>query len=147
MKFISHAAGAILEGALVALVILVLVVGTTFAAKGGKAGTGGSTGSSLSGPIVVSDPSRTPVYDDTITFNVSTTASQPEVGVRCWQGANWVLDAYAAYFETWMLTKDVTLTSNKWDPAADASCTARLFYYNKRGVEQVLAKVSFGVAP
>ena len=43
-KFLSHAAGAVLEGALVAILITGLVVGTTFAAKGGGGGGGKPSG-------------------------------------------------------------------------------------------------------
>jgi hypothetical protein len=127
------------------------VAGTAFAAKGGNAGTkgGASNGASLSGPVMVYDANGNglPNYMDNITFTVSTTASQPQVGLRCYQGTTFVEDAYVAYFDSWLSPKYFQLGSSYWDPALAASCTARLFYYNKRGVEQVQATLTFDVAP
>ena len=143
--------GATAEAGLITALIFGLIAGSAFAAKGGnnspKGGGGGST--SFSGPVMVHDYNGNGEtnYNDDVTFNVSTTAtSQPEVGVRCWQGTNWVYDAYVSYFNSWLSPAYFTLTSSNWDATQNASCTARLFYYNKRGQENVLATLTFGVA-
>jgi hypothetical protein len=147
LRGLIHAAQAILEGALLSVIVVVLVAGTALAAKGGGQTTG--TTSSLVGPVMVLDANgnRQSNYGDEITFTVTTTASQPEVGVRCWQGTTWMYDAYVSYFNSWLSPQYFLLTSTKWDPAVIADCTARLFYYNKRGQENVLATLKFSVAP
>jgi len=145
-KLLSHAAGAVLEGALVAILITGLLVGTAFAAKSHT--SGGSTSATLAGPVMVSDANgdNHPNVGDSITFNVSTSAAKPEVGVRCWQGTDFVEDAYIAFFDTWLGSKYVTLGSSYWNASLTATCTARLFYYDSRAREHVLATMSFGVA-
>ena len=139
--------GATAEAGLITALIFGLIAGSAFAAKGGNAGT--ST-TSFSGPVMVVDANANgaPNYMDEITFNVSTTAtSQPEVGLRCYQGSNFVEDAYVSYFDSWLSPTYFQLGSSYWNPALDASCTARLFYYDKRAREHVLATMTFPVAP
>jgi len=145
----SHSAQAVAEGALISLIVVGLMAGTAFAAKGG--GGGNTTGSTtFSGPVMVLDANGngSPNYMDEITFNVSTSAtSQPMVGLRCYQGTAFVEDAYVSYFNSWLSPTYFQLGSSYWNPALNASCTARLFYYNKRGGENVLATMTFPVAP
>jgi hypothetical protein len=84
-----------------------------------------------------------------VTFDVSTTATdRPFVGLRCWQGANWVYDGYVGFFPTYMFDPWLTLgNANYWAADVEASCTARLFYYDKRGNQKVLATLDFPVYP
>lgn len=57
----------------------------------------GSSTSSLS--LVLMDGATQAAHYGRITFDVSTTATDvPEVGLRCYQGSNWVFDAYVGYF-------------------------------------------------
>ncbi len=63
------------------------------------------------------------------------------------QGSNFVHDGYIALYDASWLQKIFTLGSSYWDPALDATCTARLFYYDRRGNEKILASTDFGVAP
>jgi hypothetical protein len=87
--------------------------------------------SSLTGPVMVTDLNSDglPNKGDSITFNVSTTAtSLPQVGLRCYQGTSYVFDAYVGYFPGYLFNKWFTLSSNYWQNAAAATCHARLFY-------------------
>jgi hypothetical protein len=154
---LTHSAQAVAEGALIALLVVGLAAGTTFAAKGGgaagggKPGGGGSTsGGTLTGPAMVHDydGNGASSYGDDITFNVSTSASKPQVGLRCYQGANFVYDGYVAFFDSWLSAPYFTLSSSYWNSTLDASCTARLFTYDSRYREQLLATpLTFSVAP
>ena len=82
-----------------------------------------------------------------VKFNVTTDATDlPFVGVRCYQGDNFVLDAYVGYFEGYLGSKDyVTLDSTYWDANLDAACSARLFYFDRRGTQKILATTDFVV--
>jgi hypothetical protein len=119
---------------------------------GGKGGGGGGStsgsSSSLTGPVMVIDNNGDglPNHGDSITFNVSTTATaSPEVGVRCYQGSTFVYDGYVGYWPGYMFTPYFTLSSQSWVSGA-ATCTARLFHYDNRGREVVLATLGFSVA-
>jgi hypothetical protein len=143
-----HTAQAVLEGSLIALLVVGLMAGSVFAAKGGGKPGGGSGTTSTLNLVMVDDANANgaPNYGDTVTFSASTSVSKPMVGLRCYQGTTFVYDGYVALFDTW-LSQDLTLVSSQWDTAADASCTARLFYYDNRSREQVLTTISFTVAP
>lgn len=150
----GHSAQALAGGALVAVLVLGLTAGTAFAGKGGGggggAGTTGGSSTTFTGPVMVVDNNGDglPNYLDAVTFKVSTTAtSQPQVGLRCWQGQTFVFDGYVSYFDSWLSPTYFTLASSYWNPALSASCTARLFYYSKRGQENVLGSLGFSVAP
>jgi hypothetical protein len=83
-----------------------------------------------------------------VTFDVSTTATAtPQVGLRCYQGSDWVYDAYVGYFPSYMFDQWFTLRSNYWADGVPATCDARLFYNDRRGRQIVLATMSFPVAP
>ncbi len=150
MKFSRIAPG-------IALLVLALaLVPVAFAGKGsgGKGGSGGGTtsggSSSLTGPVMVLDVDGNGVvsHGDSINFNVSTSATaKPEVGVRCYQGSNWIYDGYVGYWPDYMFTPYFTLDSGYWASGVQATCTARMFYYDSRGREQVLATLNFTVAP
>jgi len=152
---LKHSVQALAEGSLIALLVVGLMAGSVFAAKGGnggKPGGGGSTtgGGTLTGPVILQNYSGNLAtsYGDDVTFNVSTTASKPQVGLRCYQGANFVYDGYVAFFSSWLSAKYFTLSSSYWNSTLDASCTARLFTYDSRYREQLLATpLTFTVAP
>jgi hypothetical protein len=85
---------------------------------------------------------------DEVTFAVATTATDvPMVGLRCWQGSSFVHDGYIALYDASWLSKTFVLGSSYWDPAASATCTARLFYYDNRGRERALAAMDFVAVP
>ncbi len=125
-----------------------LVAPTALAGKGGKPGTGGggtTTGSTVS--LVLLDGATEPKYGGRITFSASTSAERPFVGVRCYQGTNFVYDGYVGLFADYMFDPWLTLGSDYWAAGVAANCTARLFYYGKRGNQVVLATTTFAVAP
>ena len=131
------------------LVLALALVPAAVAGKGGGGSTA-SSGSTLTGPVMVLDSNGNglPNQYDEITFNVSTSATSTlEVGLRCYQGSAWVFDGYVGYFPGYMFDRWFTLNSNYWTSGVTASCTARLFYRNKRGQEVVLTTLGFSVAP
>jgi hypothetical protein len=116
--------------------------------NGGGKPSGGS--SSLTGPVMVNDLNGDGQanHKDTIDFNVSTSATQPQVGVRCYQGGNWVYDAYKSYYNVDpSFAQPFTLDSGYWQSGTAATCQARLFYSDKRGKQVVLTTLSFQVNP
>jgi hypothetical protein len=133
-----------------AIVLALALVPAAIAAKGGgnaggKPG-GGSSTSSFS--LVLMDGATQAAHDGRITFDVSTTATDyPEVGLRCYQGSNWVFDAYVGYFASYLFDPWFTLDSGYWADGVAATCNARLFHYDRRGRETVLKTMSFPVAP
>ncbi|MBI2777059.1 MAG: hypothetical protein HYX57_07325 [Chloroflexi bacterium] len=144
--FTSHTALAFAEAGLIALLIVGLVAGTALAAKGGGGGGKGGGGGSLA-LVMVADANGNgaPNWRDTITFNVSTTATaSPFVSVNCYQGSTWVLTASAGFFASYPWTKNTTLSSSAWT-GGSASCTARL-YSTKDGTRTTtLATLNFSV--
>lgn len=144
---VKRLAAATLEAALITALTFGLIAGSAFAAKGGNRASGSGT---LTGPVMVRDADTDGAvsHGDDITFNVSTASDRPFVGLRCWQGPNWVYDGYVGYFDSAMFDPWFSLGSPYWDPAAEATCTARLFSYNKRGGESLLATpLNFVVQP
>jgi hypothetical protein len=133
------------------IVLALALVPAAFAGKGKPGGGGGgSTGgsSTLTGPVMVADVNGNGSANrlDSITFNVSTTANAyPQVGLRCYQGSNWVYDGYVGYFPNYMFNPWFTLDSGYWAAGVPATCTARLFYNDNRGRQIVLTTMSFGV--
>jgi hypothetical protein len=146
----SHSAQAIAEGALISLLVVGLMAGSAFAAKGGngKPSGGTSAGTLAVAMLVDTNGNGSPNYMDQITFTFSQTATAtPMVGLRCWQGTNWVYDGYVGFFPSAIGDELFELSSNYWAAGDAASCTARLFYFDNRGREHVLNSLTFGVAP
>jgi hypothetical protein len=137
--------------ALIAAVAALALVPTALAGKGGggkPGGGGGGGGGSSSFSLVLMDGATQAAHNGRITFNVSTTATdRPFVGLRCWQGTNFVYDGYVGYFPGALFDPWFTLDSPYWADGVQASCTARLFYYDRRGNQNVLLEQSFPVAP
>jgi hypothetical protein len=143
----------IAHAAQIAALVLVLILVPTALAGNGKGGGGTTTtgSSTLTGPVIVHDLNGNGYADhgDSITFNVSTTAtSTPTVGLRCYQNGVWVYDEYLGFYSGGYWTNPYfTLDSTYWITGASASCTARLFYYDRRSREQGLATLTFPVGP
>ena len=132
------------------MAFVVLAIGLTpaaIAAKGGGGKPGGeSSTSSLS--LVPMDGATQAAHYGRITFDVKTTATDyPEVGLRCYQGSNFVFDAYVGYYPSYMFNQWFTLDSNYWEDGVAATCNARLLYVDRRGRQIVLTTMSFPVAP
>jgi len=128
---------------------LVLALALVPAALAGKPGGNTSGSSSLTGPVMVIDNNGNGLVNrlDSITFNVSTSAtSTPTVGLRCYQNGIWVYDDYLGYYSGGYWSNPwFSLDSGYWTSGISASCTARLFYYDRRGREQDLATLTFPV--
>jgi len=98
---------------------------------GGKHGGGGTTGGSSSLAVVMVNDlngNGAPNYGDTITFNVTTTATtQPFVEVTCSQNGTVVYSAWAGFYDgyLWPGQRLMPLSSPSWTGGA-ASCKATL---------------------
>jgi hypothetical protein len=150
-SLLTHSLQAIAEGSLIALLVVGLMAGSVFAGGkgggGGKPGGGGSTSSLAVVMVADANANGQPNYGDQITFNVVRSSAQQFVGLRCWQGSNFVFDSYVGYFDGAWFGDRFTLGSMYWDASLSASCTARLFTYSNRGTERVSATTTFAVAP
>ena len=114
-------------------------------ALAGKPGGGGGGGLAL---VLATDANANgvPNHGDTITFNVSTSAtSQPHVSVTCSQNGTIVYSSSAGFYEgyPWPWAQYFTLSSRAWSAGA-ASCKAALTYSDGRRTRQ-LASLSFAV--
>ena len=139
----KRVAAAALEASLITALTFGLIAGSAFAAKGSATGTGGhrtSGGGSISlAPLVVDlNSNGTPNVGDTVTFNVSTTAtSQPFVNLLCYQNGYLVYNSWRGYFvgsldSSW----DFVLGSGAWTAGA-GDCTAWLGMYTKQGYQRL----------
>lgn len=133
---------------LLGLVAVLAFVPAALASKGGGGSGGPSTGSGSSFSLVLMDGATQAAHYGRVTFDVSTSATKtPSVGLRCYQGSNFVYDSYVGYFPGYMFEQWFTLKSNYWVDGVAATCDARLFYNDRRGRQVVLATMSFPVAP
>jgi hypothetical protein len=131
----SHTALALGQAGLIALLVVGLAVGSALAAKGGNGGghgkpSGGSGTSSGSLALVMladANGNGTPNWNDTITFNVTSTSSSPYVSVRCYQGGTLVYAADAGFYADypWPGARNMPLYSPSWTGGA-ADCTTTL---------------------
>lgn len=125
--------------------LTVVAVGATLAAPGGKGKPGGrSTGSSLS-LVLLNSTDGVPHWGQEITFEVTTSAAEPFVNVRCYQGDAFVYDGWAGFFDGAWFGQTFTLSSMYWEGGA-ADCTARLVSFGSNGRERTLKTMGFDVA-
>jgi hypothetical protein len=102
---------------------------------GGKPGGGGSTGGSGSLTLVMSTDNNgdgRPNWGDTVTFNVSTTATTtPNVDLKCSKNGVVVYGATTGFYASypWPWTNFMTLSSASWQ-SGSADCTATLYYFS-----------------
>ena len=129
-RLFSHTSKALLEGALFAALVAVLMVGTAFAGRGGGGGGGGKHGSGGTGSlavVMVADANHdgAPNYGDTITFNVTSSTSEPYVNATCTQNGTLVWSASAGFYASfpWPGAQDMPLSSPSWTGGA-ADCVA-----------------------
>jgi hypothetical protein len=127
--------GATAEAGLITLLVFGLIAGTTLAAKGGR------DAGSLS-LVVLAPPDVN--YGEDVTFDVSTSASNPYVNVRCYQGSAFVYDSWAGFYPGAWFGQTFTLSGPSWSAGA-ADCTARLVSFAKNGRERTLSSMQFGV--
>jgi hypothetical protein len=98
---------------------------------GGKPGGGGSAGSNSISLVLLNSSDGLPHWGQQVTFNVSTTATEPFVSVTCSRNGSAVYSASAGFFAgyLWPWEQNFTLKSNYWTSGA-ADCTATLYYYD-----------------
>ena len=120
----------------------------SLARGGGKPSGGGTNGGSLA--IVMVDDANSnhaPNWNDTVTFDVSTTATnKPWVLLDCYQDGAWVSTSTAGYFDAYPWDPNFTLASGGWTGGA-ADCTAKLYRVASNGRSQTLTTMSFHVDP
>jgi hypothetical protein len=126
------------------------LTGVAVAASG--AGSNKTSSSSISPPIVLSTGTPTaapasttaPSYGDTVTFDVSTTATTtPFVNLNCYQNGALVAQGWATFFAGGT-PGSFGLASPIWKSGA-ADCTADLGMFSNNGKWKVLASTSFHV--
>ena len=134
---LSHSAQVVVEGALISLLVVGLAAGTAFAAKpaagtGGHNGGGSITGGGTIAYQMVTDVNgnNAPNWGDTVTFKISTTATEPNVDLTCSQGGTVVYSATTGFYASypWPWTHNMTLSSQMWT-GQSASCVARLYVF------------------
>ena len=143
---LSHSTQAVAEGALISLLVVGLMAGSALAAKGGGSRpSGGGSGSSVS-VVLLNSTDGIAHYGQQVTFNVSTTVSQPSVKLECFQAGVRVYYGSAGFYPEypWPWAQTFTLSSGAWTGGA-ANCTATLYYFNGRSYP-TLATQSFAVA-
>ena len=88
-------------------------------------------------------------HNGRVTFNVSTTATdRPFVGLRCWQGTNFVYDGYVGYFPGAMFDPWFTLDSARLGRRSLGQLHRQaLLLRPTRQPERADARMSFPVAP
>ena len=118
------------------------------AAKGSGGGRPAPSTSATMRLVPLDSTDGTVHHGQRITFEVQQSATdRPFVGVRCWQGDAWVLDGYIGLFPDTMDDQWEIMDSTYWQAGRDAACTARLFWYDRRGNEKQLSSMQFSVAP
>ena len=133
-------------------VLVLALVPAAFAGKGGGGGKpsgGGGTGGgggTVTGPAMVTDVGTAGVsFGDTVTFNVSTTATdRPYVLLNCYQSGTWVSTSNAGFFAAYPWAPNFTLSSGAWTSGA-GDCTAKLYMFTSNGKTQNLTSTTFHV--
>jgi len=112
---------------------------------GGKGGSGSVSGGSLN-LVLVNSSDGLAHWGQTVTFDVSTTASQPYVTLTCLQNGVQVYSMTAGFYASYPFTRYYTLSSSAWK-SGGADCTADLHYSTSGGKRVTLATLSFPVYP
>jgi hypothetical protein len=126
----------------VAIAALSLILApAALAGKGGSKPSGGTTGGGTISLVLVDSTDGLAHYGQTVTFNISTTAtSQPWVHLVCKQQGKVVAEGWDGYFDGSLSGRDFRLWSPSW-PGGAADCTASL----TKPDWSVLATTSFHV--
>ena len=89
------------------------------------------------------DGNGAPNWGDVVAFNISTSASQPYVNLKCYQNGALVAEGWRGYFEGSLDSRNFGLYGGSWDSGA-ADCTAYLDTSTSKGMK-VLASTRFHV--
>jgi len=110
---------------------------------GGGGGTTGGGGGSLA-VVMVNDVNGdgAPNWGDTITFNVTTSATKPFVKVNCYQGSTWLYTGSHGFYADYPWAKEFLLSSQAWLSGA-ADCTATLYTSFDGSSTTTLATLNF----
>jgi len=125
--------------------VAAVVVAPSAASAGGHRKPSGTSTINMR---VVSGSDSVPNWDESITFDVTTTATDyPYVDVACRQNGTTVYGATTGYFASypWPWTQTMTLFSYAWT-SGGASCTATLYYFSGRKTV-TLTTLNFAVLP
>lgn len=121
--------------------------GDVAAAKGGNGGGGRTAGATVA-VVVLSGSDTVANHTERITFSVDTTATdRPFVELWCWQGTTGVFNNQIGIFDTYLWDPWLTLDSTYWTDGVEATCTARTYYFDKRGNQKNLSTIEVIVAP
>ena len=110
-------------------VLVLALVPAAIAGKGGGGAkpSGGGGGSGSLSLVMVTDAGTPGVsYGDTITFNVSTSASFPSVQLACYQNGTLAYTSTRGFYPTYMWSDNYLLEGGYWSGGA-ANCTATLY--------------------
>lgn len=112
-----------------------------------KGSKGGGSGGSLS-LVMVTDKNSDglPNLGDTVTFNLSTSASFPYVQVSCTQNGSLAFSQTNGFFTSFPWGQNYTLGPTSAWQSGGANCTARMFTVNNSR-QTTLATTSFTVNP
>lgn len=129
--------------------LLLALAPVAFAAKGGGGGGGKGGSATASGSlslVLINSSDGLPHWGQTVTFDVTTTVSQPYVTLNCFQNGAQVYTMTAGFYASYPFTHYYTLSSSSWTSGA-ADCTADLHYSTSSGKRVTLATLSFPVYP
>jgi hypothetical protein len=85
-----------------------------------------------------------PHYGQQVTFNVTSSATQPFVSLNCYQGGVRVASGSAGFYAGYPWSRDFTLSSAAWVGGA-ADCTAALYTTRDGTRINTLATMNFHV--
>ena len=129
-----------------ALALAIAAIALTPTALAGKGGPGGGGSGSSSLSLVLLDSSDgQPHFGRQVTFNISTSATKPQVNAQCYQNGARVYTESHGFFEGAWFGQTFTLGPTPSWSGGDADCTARIVTYSRNGRENTLATMSFHV--
>jgi hypothetical protein len=126
-----------------ALAPIALAGKSTASGKGGSGGKPPGGGSATISLVLLNSSDGLAHYGQTVTFNISTTATdQPWVNLKCYRNGALLGEGWAGYFPASLSGRDFLLSSPQWSGGA-ADCTA----YVTTPQWAVLGSTSFHVYP
>jgi hypothetical protein len=95
--------------------------------------------------VVDQNGDSAPDWNDQVTFNVFTTATdKPWVLLNCYQSGTWVSTSTAGFFAAYAWAPNFTLASGAWTSGA-GDCAATLYMVTSNGRSKDLATLNFHV--
>jgi hypothetical protein len=130
-----------------AIVLALALVPVALAGKGqgGNKGGGSTTSSGNISLVLLNSTDGLPHFRQQVTFNISTTASQPYVDATCYQNGAVVYDEWHGMWPGAMFGTTFTLGPTQSWSGGDADCTARIVVWATNGKQIVLGSMTFHV--